>query len=1641
MVYKLIGSVVVYRKYNNYIVTLLLAFLLFGAQVGSADDLSVTVISYSNDTPANVSTNNTGSIFVNTSISNKTVGNLTSLLNWNRSLVGWWRMNETAGNETQDFSGYRNNGTWNGNDTSTVTSGRFGNALQFDGVDDYVNASNDPSLNITSAITIEAWVKPIAYSVGGIVAKRLDWHAENVNYNLFFDSTSKLGFYNGTLVVNTNDTIPLNVWSHVVVTVNDTTTTFFINGVFDSNHILGIGVPNHHPLLIGSHGNDGNYFNGTIDEVRIYNRALSTDEINASYDAGTYRLQQNFTGLSNGNYSYQAFVQDRFGAVNQTENRTVMVNSMLSGPAIIPMGTTYDPLSGGFANEVAPNFTLNVQVINTSNGVNLTNVTVNISSVNTTINDVLMVQNGSNGNNYYFNLTARVDKVVRGTFNATVTAYDNPGNSNTTNLSIEAHMHPGLNVIGWNSSRARPAYPTNVSLFYNNTPIIIIVNTTDDTQYSNITIDFSGVDSNSTLVFNNSGVLIPGTRNYSYTLTHTLGNIPTENVTIAWINATCTHGNNMTIPRMAALVVVSNMNPKDNTLYDLSGATTDWKAIPDYSAAYLTFEKVPAGNKVATLRFNEPINLTDYTTAMNLRTLGDKMIMAQRSINLTAASDALREFNKSANLTIYDLTAFTTSPAIFQDGTLIALPEMTSGGAASNISWDQSSFTLTLNVSHWTNYSWGTYGVNLTNVTTLTGSAIAGMNVIYIFTLQNNGTLSDSYNLTISNPIGASTAALNVTGNITLAANEIRTLLLNVTNTTYGTFYVNVTARSNNDTTKVGYINTTTTVMNATGSVNGTITDFWFNSLQISGVKVILTNITGGTYTNSSTDSTGNYYISGVVTSISNPYNYTISASKANYTTNASATVTVSNTSTNTTNLTLRALNGTLRGSYIKTGTGIEVSGATVSLTNTTLGTITRTTDASGTYSASLYPATYFVNVSKTGYISNSTIETVASNDTRTVPAISLSPNTVRVTANRTVGYANSGQNVSFNLTVINTGDDATFNVTPDMDAGTIVTLNAFTLLLNNTTPAGYVNVEVNNSNFGGWPVTITISNSSKSASVTLNAIMRNASANYTNISSNVNSSATVVNATLVNASIGANVNISGDSTLIMDVNVTGSSTLITDNAVIKGSYANSSIDNSTVGNATVDSSNLIGSTVSNNASITNSTLTGATVSNSTLTNVYVTSTSIITNVANLSGITLGGVTIIGDPGYDYQGEILAGPGWVTYQNINFTTIYTDILVSLLVIEQSPDQNILPNTSTTLNDSVLGTSMNFSMTINLSTPAIVNVSETGINPDGSAPSSGTLIGKYLFVQSNTTNVTNNTLRLYFDTDPSTYSGGVAIYYFNTSAATPAWEALNTTGSGTEGGRYYIEAIPNHFSTFALLGTTTSGGGDSPRSGGNGGSGGGGVVTSEPYDNIARSETYDKDLVSNRAVLYTFKLPEHGIYEISVTGKESENSVALRVEALKGPTKIAGISAPPGTVYKNVNVWAGSKRIKEGLIRFKVENTWIANNNIASGDLLMVRWNGNEWAKLETSELKKDDTHTFYEAKTEGFSSFAITALKGAGVPAATPATGVTEIAGTPIKPAGTETAAPMPTKKTPGFTVTFAVASLFAIYVLRIKRR
>ncbi len=206
---------------------------------------------------------------------------------------------------------------------------------------------------------------------------------------------------------------------------------------------------------------------------------------------------------------------------------------------------------------------------------------------------------------------------------------------------------------------------------------------------------------------------------------------------------------------------------------------------------------------------------------------------------------------------------------------------------------------------------------------------------------------------------------------------------------------------------------------------------------------------------------------------------------------------------------------------------------------------------------------------------------------------------------------------------------------------------------------------------------------------------------------------------------------------------------------------------------------------------------------------------------------------------------------------------------------------------------------------------------------------------------------------------------------------------------------YLKVTLNHFSTFALAAESASAGTSSSSAGNSGSSGGGGgVVTSEPPGNIAAAEKHEKNIIASMPVAYTFTAPELDIYEVDVTGKESENDISLRVEVLKGTSKLVSVP-PPGTVYKNLNVWASSKRIKEAVIKFKVGNSWLNSSDFAASDIRMLKWDGSRWMQLDTTLIREDASYIYYEATTDTFSHFAISGVKGAPVPVSAAASQIT----------------------------------------------
>jgi len=227
------------------------------------------------------------------------------------SLVSWWPFNEGTGTTVYDkWEG--NNGTLHG-DPTWKSGGDCvsGSCLSFDGDNDYVNCGSDSSLDITNAITVEGWVN-FTSSGGNRTIYAKGNQAANNHYWLLRSGDSlifELG--NGTIRTRVSYTWTSNMgqWYHVIGTYNSSDEYFrlYIDGVEVENyHYTGFGTigGTTYSAGIGSYRTGLYYFfDGLIDEVRIYNSAATISQIQSQYLAGLDKL------LSNGAISKSEYNQ------------------------------------------------------------------------------------------------------------------------------------------------------------------------------------------------------------------------------------------------------------------------------------------------------------------------------------------------------------------------------------------------------------------------------------------------------------------------------------------------------------------------------------------------------------------------------------------------------------------------------------------------------------------------------------------------------------------------------------------------------------------------------------------------------------------------------------------------------------------------------------------------------------------------------------------------------------------------------------------------------------------------------------------------------------------------------------------------------------------------------------------------------------------------------------------------------------------------------------------------------------------------------------------------------------------------------------------------------------------------------------
>jgi hypothetical protein len=205
------------------------------------------------------------------------------------NMISWWPGDGNA-DDIQDG----NNGMLQGG--ATFMPGKVEQAFSFDGGDDFVNVPYNSNLDLTQALTIDAWVNPtvIAGRNRGIVEKTVGGGV-NTQYSLFLDSGGGMVFRLIKVpgvdhrTISSDSVIPLNTWTHVAATWDGATMKLFINGFQQAETQAVVGSINggDGPTLIGKQGSNINHYAGLIDEVEIFNRALSSQEIRAIYLADT----------------------------------------------------------------------------------------------------------------------------------------------------------------------------------------------------------------------------------------------------------------------------------------------------------------------------------------------------------------------------------------------------------------------------------------------------------------------------------------------------------------------------------------------------------------------------------------------------------------------------------------------------------------------------------------------------------------------------------------------------------------------------------------------------------------------------------------------------------------------------------------------------------------------------------------------------------------------------------------------------------------------------------------------------------------------------------------------------------------------------------------------------------------------------------------------------------------------------------------------------------------------------------------------------------------------------------------------------------------------------------------------------------
>ena len=209
----------------------------------------------------------------------------------NKGLVMALPMNEGHGDHLNDLSMYGNHGTLkNMAFPSTVASGwnpgRAGVGINFDGVDDYVDCGHNTSLDITTAATFSVWLYWIDNATSPDILAKMNGTFEPYRYslnrtNMRIEPQISSDAVTRDWIHSDNNVLSFNHWQNVVWVMDGVNHYFYVNGIpagTDTSAITPLRITTS-ALIVGARKVGSNLVNGSIDQVRILNRAYTAKEV------------------------------------------------------------------------------------------------------------------------------------------------------------------------------------------------------------------------------------------------------------------------------------------------------------------------------------------------------------------------------------------------------------------------------------------------------------------------------------------------------------------------------------------------------------------------------------------------------------------------------------------------------------------------------------------------------------------------------------------------------------------------------------------------------------------------------------------------------------------------------------------------------------------------------------------------------------------------------------------------------------------------------------------------------------------------------------------------------------------------------------------------------------------------------------------------------------------------------------------------------------------------------------------------------------------------------------------------------------------------------------------------------------------